>query len=54
VQVLAIILISFFTLSAVLNVSLVGKRREPLTAGTAAVSVIIHLALIIALVILAF
>lgn len=51
-QVLAWILIGLFSFGTVVTVTQVGKPREPITPGSAVVSTLINLALIIALVIL--
>lgn len=53
-QILAIILILIFALGSIGNVAMVGKPRKPVTAGQAAFTSTIHVALIIALVVVVF
>lgn len=53
-HIFAIILIAFFSIGIIATVSQVGKPRPPITGGVAAVTSIIHLALIVALILLVF
>ena len=53
-QIFAIILIAFFSLGIIATVSQVGKPRGPITGAVAAVNSVIHLALIVALILLVF
>jgi len=43
---LAVALTVFFAVGALLTISLIGKPREPLTAGSAAITVLINAAFI--------